>query len=199
MEVYDAEQWAIRLALRESVKTRNALQTNGVMKVPVVRDSQAAIRRTEHPEPGPGQHPASQVNQCTWNLREGGIEKEIHSVRRHTGIPGSAEADHQANILNVDRRARTVLEQVNASVANRTRRIAEANTAAKAEWEAKSVQWVWVTHRAPGLDQKKGSVQFQTQPKTRLAASWWANPAPVPVDLQDLLGLARPVGYNLQF
>ena len=50
MEVYDAELWAIGLALRESVKKRETLQTHSVMKVAVLSDLQAAIRRTEHLE-----------------------------------------------------------------------------------------------------------------------------------------------------
>jgi hypothetical protein len=41
--VYDAELWAIVLALQESVKRKNTLQTHEVTKVAVFRDSQAAI------------------------------------------------------------------------------------------------------------------------------------------------------------
>ena len=55
MEVHDAVLCAIGLALRESVRKRDTLQTHGVMKVAMLSDQQAAIRRTEHLEPGPGQ------------------------------------------------------------------------------------------------------------------------------------------------
>jgi len=83
MEVYDSELWAIGLALRESVKERDTLQTHGLTKVALCSDSQAAIRRTEHLEPGPGQHLARWISQCIRNLHEDGIETDIHWVQ-HT-------------------------------------------------------------------------------------------------------------------
>lgn len=55
MEVDDAELLSIGLAPRESVKKRETLQTHGVMKAAVFSDSQEAIPRTEHLEPGAGQ------------------------------------------------------------------------------------------------------------------------------------------------
>jgi len=56
MEVYDAELWAIGLALWESVLKWDTLQTDGVTNIAVFSDSKAAIRPTEHLEPGSGQH-----------------------------------------------------------------------------------------------------------------------------------------------
>jgi hypothetical protein len=44
VEVYDAELWAIGLALRESIKKRDILQIHGVTKVAVFSNSQVAIR-----------------------------------------------------------------------------------------------------------------------------------------------------------
>ena len=40
---------------------------------------------------------------------------------------------------------------------------------------------------------------FQTRPKTRLAAAWRAKPGPIPVNKRVLPGLARPVRSNLRF
>jgi ribonuclease HI len=97
MEVYDAELWAIGLALRESVKKTDVLQANGVTKVAVFSDSQAAIRWTEHLEPGPGQPLARLIHCKARALLKVGIETDIHWVPGHTSIPANEEADHQAN------------------------------------------------------------------------------------------------------
>jgi len=100
MKVYDTALWVIGLALRESVKTTGKLQTHVVTKLTVFSDLQAAIRRTEHLEPGPGQHLARWINQCARTLREAGIETEIHWVPGHTGIPRNQEANCQANLAS---------------------------------------------------------------------------------------------------
>jgi ribonuclease HI len=134
--IHDAELWAIGLALRESVRKRDTLQTHGVTKVAVFSDSQAAIRRTEHLEPGPGQPLVRWINQSARTLRKAGIETEIHWVPGHTGIPGNEEADRQANLAREGHRTGTVRERIYTSAANRTRRISEAKMAAKAKWEA---------------------------------------------------------------
>ena len=99
---------------------------------------QAAIRRTEHlePGPGPGQLLARWINHNARALRKHRIETEIHWVPGHAGIPRSKEADRQANLAREGRRAGTVRERIYTSAANRTRRISEARSAAKAQWEA---------------------------------------------------------------
>jgi len=136
MEVNHAELWAIALALRESVRKRYTLQTHGVTKIAIFSDSQAAIRRTELLEQGPGQPLARRIKRSARTLREAGIETEIHWVPGHPGIPGNKEADRQANLAREGCRTGRVRERVYTSAANWTRRISEAKTAAKAEWEA---------------------------------------------------------------
>jgi hypothetical protein len=44
MDVYDAELWVIGLALRQSVKKRDTVQTHRVTKVAAFSDLQGAIR-----------------------------------------------------------------------------------------------------------------------------------------------------------
>jgi len=52
MEVFDAELWAIGLALGKTVKRRETLQRHGVKMVAVFSDSHTAIQQTAHLEPG---------------------------------------------------------------------------------------------------------------------------------------------------
>jgi len=133
--IHDAAWWAIGLALWELLKKRDRLQTHGVTQIAIFSASQAAIRRTEHLEPGPGQHVAMWNSHCARNLREAGIETETRWVPEHTGIPGNEEADRQAHLAREGRRGGTVRERIYTSVVNRTRRISAAKPAAKAEWE----------------------------------------------------------------
>jgi len=62
VEVFDAELWTIGLALNETIKKRETLQRHGVKTVAVFSDSQAAIRRTAHLEPGPAQRVVRRLN-----------------------------------------------------------------------------------------------------------------------------------------
>jgi len=112
MEANHEELWAIGLVLWESVKTRDTLQTNGVTKVAVISDSQAATQRTEHLDLEPGQPLARWIRQSARTLRKAGIETEIHLVPGHTGIPGNEEADHQANLTREGRRSGTLRARV---------------------------------------------------------------------------------------
>jgi len=55
MEVFDAELWAIGLALGQTIKKRETLQRHGVRMVPIFSDSETTIERAAHLEPGLGQ------------------------------------------------------------------------------------------------------------------------------------------------
>ena len=78
IEVYNAELWVIGLALRQSVRKRDTLQTDTVTKVAVFSDPQVAIRRKEHLGPGPGQPLARWMNRSARTLCEACIETDIH-------------------------------------------------------------------------------------------------------------------------
>jgi hypothetical protein len=51
----------------------------------------------------------------------------------------------------------------------------------------------------PGLDHQNSSIQFKTHLITRPAASLWAKPGPVPVNLRVMPDLAGPISSNLWF
>jgi ribonuclease HI len=135
MEVFDAEMWAIGLALDVAIEKRETLQKHGVKTVAVFSDSQAVIRRAAHLEPGPGQRLARQINRRARNLLAHGIATEIHWVLGHSGIPRNEEADRQANLAR-NASGSTVIQWPYTSASNRARRISEGSTAAKAKWEA---------------------------------------------------------------
>ena len=56
MEVFNAELWAIGLALGEKIEKRETLQRHGVKTVAIFSDSQTVIRRAAHLEPARGSY-----------------------------------------------------------------------------------------------------------------------------------------------
>jgi len=135
MEVFDAELWAIGLALDVTIEMRETLQSHEVKTVAIFSDWQTAIRRAAHVEPGLGQRLASRINQRAQALLAHGIVTEIHWVPGHSGMPGNEEADRLANLAQ-EARGDTVIERPYTSASNSTRPISEGRSAAKATWEA---------------------------------------------------------------
>jgi len=78
MQVFDGEVWVIGVALRKSVATTEALQVHGVRTVAVFSDLQAAIRRTAHLDPGPGQQLARAINKDCKALHTQSIDVVIY-------------------------------------------------------------------------------------------------------------------------
>jgi hypothetical protein len=78
MAVFDAELWAMELVLDVAIEKRETLQMHGVKMVAVFSDSQAAIQREAHLEPGPGQRLVRRINRKAQNLLAHGIAPEIH-------------------------------------------------------------------------------------------------------------------------
>jgi len=120
MEVFNAELWAIVLEVRETVKRRETLQQHGVKSVAVFSESQAAIRRVSHLEPGPGQRLARRNRRMGLNLLAHGIATEIHWVPGHPSIPGHDEADCLPNLAR-DASGITVIERPSTTALNRAR------------------------------------------------------------------------------
>jgi hypothetical protein len=130
MKVFKAEQWAIGVAHRKSVAQSEALQAHRMMTVALISDSQAAIRRTMHLDPGTGQQLARAINTHAWALPTKGIKGAIHWVPGHLCIPGNAVTDRPANKAGAER-GYAVGDWKYTSAANKTRRISEGRTAAQ--------------------------------------------------------------------
>jgi len=93
---------------------------HGLKTVGVLRNSQAAIRRAAHLEPGQGQRLAMRINRRAPSILAHRIVTEIHWVPGHSGIPGNEEADCQSNLAR-DASGSTVIERPYTSASHRAR------------------------------------------------------------------------------
>ena len=135
MEVFDAELWALGLALEETILKREILQSNGVKMVAVFSDSQAAIRRAAHLETGPAQLLPRRINRKAQALLSHGIKTGIRCIPGQYSIPGNEAADRQANVAR-EAKGDTVTQWPYTSALNTARLISERKSAAKVNWEA---------------------------------------------------------------
>jgi len=135
MEVFDAELWAIGLALEVRIEKRDTLQRHWMKTVAVFSDSQATIRRTALPERSLGQLLPRRINSRAQALLAHSIKKEIQSVPGNTCIPRKEEADRQVNVAR-NARGGTDIERPNTWASNVARWISDGRSTAKAKWEA---------------------------------------------------------------
>jgi hypothetical protein len=130
--VFLSELWAIGLLLDVVIVKREKSQEHGVMIVAVISNSQAAIRRMAHLEPGPGLRLPRRINRIAQNLLPHGIATEIHWVLGHSSIPRNDKAYPQADLAR-DPSDSTVIEWPYTADSNRARRISERTSAANAK------------------------------------------------------------------
>jgi len=114
---------------------REILERHWAKTVVVFSDSQAAIQQTAHLELGPGERLTRLINRSAQALLAYSIKTEIHSVPRHSGIPGNQAADRQVNVAS-NASGDPVREWPDTSGSNIARRISDARSAEKARGEA---------------------------------------------------------------
>jgi len=155
IEVFDSELCVIEVARRMFIAQSEALQAPGVTMVAVFSDLQAAIRRTVHQDPGPGQQLARAINGDATARRAHNIEAPIHCVPGHSGIPWDEQTDCQPNNAQEDR-GYSECERIFTSAENSATRIWNGRTVAKGMWEANKRS----KHYGYSLQGKAGSKRF---------------------------------------
>jgi ribonuclease HI len=95
-EVFDAELFAL---LRATIMIGDQVEemiSEEVQKIIIFTDSQAALNRIQHNEPGPGQTWASAIIRSTEEICRQNIQLEFRWVPGHAGIDGNETADQRA-------------------------------------------------------------------------------------------------------
>jgi ribonuclease HI len=95
-EVIDAELFALLRATIMIGDQVDDMISEGVQKIIIFTDSQAALNRGQHNEPGPGQIWASAIIRSTEEICRQNIQLEFRWVLGHAGIDGNETADQLA-------------------------------------------------------------------------------------------------------
>jgi len=133
--VFNAELWAIRIALQISTTRAYALRTHRVTIVEVLSTSQAAMRHTAHLDPRPGRQLARALNEHARALCAQSNKATIDWVPQPPGISGNEPAGLQPNRVREDRDY-TVHQCIHTLAANRAGVMSTCRVAVKPKLEA---------------------------------------------------------------
>lgn len=129
-EVFDAELFGVVQALQVARKA------GGQRLVTILLDSQAAIARLQHTQPGPGQALTTKAHTIAERLQTQDHQPTIQWVPGHAGVEGNEKAD-QAAKQAANRPPGTGPREVSLTFACRAR--TEATTAQNRRWLAEEL------------------------------------------------------------
>jgi ribonuclease HI len=130
-EVFDAEMYALGLALQEAQRYTTGW---GYTEVEIRCDAQAALQRIKHNRPGPGQWLAQRVIDLEAELLEAGMKVTFRWVKGHKGLEGNERADEAAKQATDPRTRRIHYEASFASLAHINRVTTERKWEESKEW-----------------------------------------------------------------